>query len=262
MSTGETWARRLAAGGPIEEPVAVVVAHPDDETLWTGSALRRLRDATLVVVTDGAPEDMGDAHRLGFRTRADYASARATELDAALLALEFAGRLVQYEVQDQGTAAEVASIADRLTINCAGAAVIVTHPYEGGHPDHDSVALASRIAADRLRVPVVEFACYARFDGSRVFARFVDDADRPEYRRPLDTDDRARVERALQAHASQQSVFGTWRPDVERWRAAPRYDFGRPPPGEAVLYDEFDWTMTAERWRAIVRTALDTTAWV
>ncbi len=253
MRSADDWARLIASGRPIEEPVALVVAHPDDETLWAGAALGRLRSATLVLVTDGAPEDMTDAKRLGFATRADYAATRAEELDAATVVLEGRLDLRRYDVPDQGATACVGDIANRLVEDCAGVAAFLTHPYEGGHPDHDAVALSVRLAADRLGVPVVEFACYACFDGTRVFARFVPDVRCPQHARSLSDGDRERIERALRAHASQASVFGSWRPTVERWRAAPCYDFTRPPPGEAVLYDEFGWAMTGARWRAATR---------
>ena len=260
MTDANSFARQLASGYVIDTPLALVVAHPDDETLWAGAALRRLRALTLVLVTDGAPEDMGDAHRLGFGSRADYAAARSAELDGALAALGCSARLVRYDLPDQGAAFRVAEIANRLVRDCAGAAAILTHPYEGGHPDHDATALAVRLAADRLETPVVEFACYARFDGTRVFARFVPDLGCPEHRRALDADDRDRIERALAAHASQASVFGTWRPHEERWRTAPLHDFTRAPPGEAVLYDEFGWALTGERWRAATRGLIGTAA--
>ena len=256
MRDADRWARRLASGEPIDPRLALVVAHPDDETLWAGAALRRLRSLTLVLVTDGAPEDMGDAHRLGFATRSEYAAARATELENAVAALDARPRLIRYDIADQGIAEHVAVVADRLARDCAGAAAILTHPYEGGHPAHDSTALAVGIAARRIGVPVVEFACYARFGGTRVFARFVADAARPVHVRALDAADRARIERALSAHVSQASVFGDWRPEIEQWRSAPAYDFSRPPPGEAVLYDEFGWTITGERWRAMVAPAV------
>ncbi|MBV9250682.1 MAG: hypothetical protein JO227_15715, partial [Acetobacteraceae bacterium] len=42
---------------PIEMRSAVVVAHPDDETVGAGASLRLFRDLTLVHVTDGAPRD-------------------------------------------------------------------------------------------------------------------------------------------------------------------------------------------------------------
>ncbi|MGH1570453.1 hypothetical protein ACRAWG_06980 [Methylobacterium sp. P31] len=39
MSASHAFAQRLAGGAPISEPVALVVAHADDETLWAGAAL-------------------------------------------------------------------------------------------------------------------------------------------------------------------------------------------------------------------------------
>ena len=251
MSDAAAWAARLAGGAPIAEPVAVVVAHPDDETLWTGALLARLSNATLIVLTDGAPEDMGDAHRLGFATREAYARARVGELDRALDALGFAGRLIRYEVPDQQAVHNLAAIAARLAGDLAGAPCVVTHPYEGGHPDHDAAACAvSRAGAPAT----VEFACYAQFDGQREFARFVTDTEWPGLTRLLDPAERSRVANALAEHRSQSSVFGDWRPTHERWRPAPRYRFDRPPPGEACLYDGFGWSLTSARWREHART--------
>lgn len=246
--TADEWAARLAGGGPIDAPVALVVAHPDDETLWAGSALHRLRDLTLILLTDGAPEDMGDAHRLGFTTREEYARAREAELARALEALDAAPTLIRYDVRDQDAVRRLPAIVERLTADLAPAELVITHPYDGGHPDHDAAALAVSRAA---RAPVVEFACYAQLDGARAFGRFIPDPASPDHSRPLDAADRARVDAALAAHGSQVSVFGDWRPDAERWRAAPRYDFTRPPPGEAVLYDAFGWALTSDKWRAI-----------
>lgn len=253
MTDAHAWAERLAGGGRIAEPVAVVVAHPDDETLFAGPVLRRLANATLILLTDGAPEDMGDARRLGFATRADYARARAVELDHALAALGAAARLVRYEVPDQRAVERIGEVAARLAVDLAGHAAVITHPYEGGHPDHDAAALAVRRAAERLAPAapaIVEFACYAQFGGERVWSRFVDTPTCPERLRMLDEDDRARLDAALAAHATQAAVFGAWRPTVERWRAAPPYDFALPPPGEACLYDGFGWAMTSQAWRA------------
>lgn len=252
-----SWAARLAGGEPIAEPVAVVVAHPDDETLWTGAALPRLMDATLILLTDGAPEDMADAHRLGFATREAYARARSAELDAALAALGSRARLIRYDYRDQSLIHHLPELIARLSRDLAGAACVLTHAYEGGHPDHDAAALAVARAA---RTPVVEFAAYAQFAGERVFGRFVEHPAAPEQARALAAADAARIAAALAAHRSQTDVFGAWRPTVERWRDAPAYDFTRPPPGEAVLYDGFGWQLTSRRWRELAAAMIVTPA--
>src|SRR4051812_16938914 len=65
-------------------PVAIIVAHADDEVLGVGSQLPKLRRANLVHVTDGSPRNLCDATRLGFQTREAYADARQRELLTAL----------------------------------------------------------------------------------------------------------------------------------------------------------------------------------
>ncbi len=249
MTDADAWARLIASGAPIARPVAVVVAHADDETLWAGSAIGRMAECRLIHLTDSSPRDLADARRLGFATRGAYAAARAQELDAALVALGATPTRIGYGVADQEVVDRLPPIVERLTADCAGVGAIATHPYEGGHPDHDAAALAVRVAADRLGVPVVEFASYNLHGGERVWARFEPDPDCPEHSRPLLPDERARIGLALAAHASQAGVFGDWRPGVERWRAAPRHDFTRPPPGEGCLYDGFGWALTSHRWR-------------
>ena len=251
--TAHDWAARLASGEPVEEAVALVVAHPADETLWAGAALHRLRDLTLVLLTDGAPEDMGDAHRLGFATRQAYANARAVELGRALEALGARPKLIRYEVRDKETVEHLPELIERLRRDLAGAELVITHPYDGGHPDHDAAALA---VSQATTAPVVEFACYAQVNGERAFGRFISDPLCPEQVHPPTPADRARVDAALAAHATQADVFGAWRPEAERWRAAPRHDFTCPPPGEAALYDGFGWALTSDRWRAMAAEAL------
>ena len=64
-------------GSPLDcHDVAVVVAHPDDETIAIGGQLARMRGVKIVHVTDGAPADMKDAEANGFSRREDYAAAR------------------------------------------------------------------------------------------------------------------------------------------------------------------------------------------
>src|SRR5690348_1358125 len=71
---------------PDEARVALVVAHPDDETIGAGAQLARLRHLTLVHVTDGAPRSGRDAAAAGCASPHDYAALRRRELAAALAA--------------------------------------------------------------------------------------------------------------------------------------------------------------------------------
>src|SRR5919106_759771 len=63
---------------------AVVVAHPDDETIGCGALLRRLSGVRVVLVTDGAPRNLFDARTYGFQSAEDYAAKRSAELASAL----------------------------------------------------------------------------------------------------------------------------------------------------------------------------------
>lgn len=256
MTAAQAFAGRLASGVDIDEPVAVIVAHPDDETLWTGSALRRLKQLRLILLTDGAPLDMGDAIRCGFDSRETYTNARASEFNAALAALDVHTRYQRYDVPDQQAAATLAPIIDRLAADLAGVTAVITHPYEGGHPDHDAAAYAARAVVDRLALSgstpaLVEFACYHAVDGERRLGEFWADPASPEQTRALDVADRARVGAAIAAHRTQAMVIGDWQPAFEHWRAAPAYDFAAPPSPGWCLYDALGWAMNSTRWRAL-----------
>lgn len=259
MSVSNAFAQRLASGAIITEPVALVVAHSDDETLWAGGALSRLPELTLVHLTDSAPVDMRDARRLGFSNRGDYARARAGELETALEILQARPRRLAFGIPDQQAVEQVCAVATQLAASLGDVAAILTHPYEGGHPDHDAAALAVRLAVDRIarekgRAPArVEFACYHAGAGARRFGAFWPDPACPERARPFGTGEHRLVRSALAAHRTQAAVIGGWCPEAERWRAAPDYDFAAPPPPGTCLYDGFGWAMTSTRWRAVAQ---------
>ena len=78
--------RALATGRLIRaRSVAMVVAHPDDETIGAGAQLPRLNGVTMIHVTDGAPRKPHEAERHGFATAAEYAFARARELERVMM---------------------------------------------------------------------------------------------------------------------------------------------------------------------------------
>jgi LmbE family N-acetylglucosaminyl deacetylase len=241
--------------------VVVVVAHPDDETLGCGALLPRLDDVRLVHVTDGAPRSGLDAARAGFSSPEAYAAARQRELAAALaLAGVPITRCIGLGIADQATATQLAAIARRLVPLIADAEIVLTHSYEGGHPDHDATAAAIEAACRLLgggRAPAIVEMPFYRADSTGsgwIRQSFAEDGPAATFLRLSDVE-RARKRAMLDAHASQRATLESFGAADEVFRPAPARDFSAPPPGGLVLYDSFGWAMTGARFNDVVREA-------
>ncbi|HEV3045037.1 MAG TPA: PIG-L family deacetylase [Roseiarcus sp.] len=218
--------------------VAVVVAHPDDETIGCGALLARLRNVNIVVVTDGAPKDVANARRAGFAVAADYGRARALELRSAL---DIAGvpeqQVFAMGVGDGGVWRALVSITQRLAAFFAehGVEMVLTHAFEGGHSDHDGVAYCVRLAASLLfrRAPtVVEMPYYHHGARGLTFQTFCDGEEEIVAR--LTKAQVARKRAMFDAFPSQKHILDRLDPSVERFRVAKPCDF-RSPPNRGVL---------------------------
>lgn len=256
----QSWLADLAAGVSIARPVAVVVAHPDDETLGLGARLARLERLHLIHLTDGAPAAPDDARRAGFPSREAYALARARELDRALAVLGVSARRENLGVRDQEAVLRLPALVRELVPRLAGCDAVITHAYEGGHPDHDAASFAVQAACAALgpRAPLrLEFASYHQAEGVRVTGAFWSDAEHPAALARIAPADLARKQAALACHASQAEVLAWFDPAREAYRAAPVYDFTAPPPPGSSLYDGFGWTLTSAAWCAKAAAALD-----
>jgi LmbE family N-acetylglucosaminyl deacetylase len=238
----------------------VVVAHPDDETVGAGSRLPRLREALFVYVTDGAPQDGRDAarHRLSVD---GYRDLRRRERAQALALCGIDGeRVLELGCPDQQAARRLPELARRLAGLFAANRphAVLTHPYEGGHPDHDATAFAVQAAAALLRrdgapAPgLVEMSSYHQGpQGLRAGEFLGRDAAGTVH---LDAAARDFKRRLLACYASQRDTLAQFPLDVERFRPAPAYDFRQPPHAGPLFYEAQGWA-NSPQFLALARAA-------
>lgn len=239
-------------------PVLVVAAHPDDETIGVGSFLPDWGARVRVVhLTDGAPRNGNDARAAGFRCAAEYAQARREE---AVNALALAGlrqeQILSFGYPDQELSSHFSDATERLSdlLRAVKPSAIFVHPYEGGHPDHDSASFITAAAVELCRLPrqwLFEYCSYhAGASGEMVAGEFLAAADTDVYTKRLHAPERALKRKMLDAYVTQKRVLANFNIEFERIRNAPKYDYSKPPHAGKLYYESFDWGMTGEEWRA------------
>ena len=224
----------------------VIVAHPDEETLACGAVLPRLTDLTIVHVTDGAPRAPDDARRRGFGHWAEYARARRRELEsAATIAGVPAPALKSLGLPEQTAALRLATLTRAVLGFIAGADLVLTHAFEGAHPDLDAVAFAVAAACGRMRgrrPAVIEMPLYLLGDAGEGAARL-----------RLTSTERARKARMLAQFVTQQEMLLAFGVRDEVYRIAPERDFTRPP--EGARYRRLDGAISGSRFAQLARDA-------
>ena len=245
---------------------SVIVAHPADEVVGAGCLISKLVDVTVLHVTDGAPCDMQDAKAAGFEERSDYAQARRQECLAALaIANVPEDRVVDFSITDHCAAHCLADLTKKITtfLQQSGADIVVTHPYEGGHPDHDATAFATHAALrlmkeNGFRPPVLfEMALHPSEDFKAKLPEFLPGSERETTTLLLD-------ERAQKLKRRMFACFETQRESLEvspvgpeKFRQPSAYDFSAPPQDGKLHYENFDWALRSDEWQSLASKALD-----
>jgi len=142
--------------------------------------------------------------------------------------------------------------------------VILTHPYEGGHTDHDAVAFCARAARTLLAhagmpVPALaEFTSYHNLGGEKVVNRFLPFDGAPETEIVLTPAERDAKRRMYDCFTSQGGALRDMPVRVERYRPAPRYDFTAAPHAGRLRYERYPLGIRGAQWRRLAAEALAT----
>ncbi len=243
---------------------AVIIAHPADEIVGAGCLISKLVEVTILHVTNGAAHVPDDAVKAGVKDPSEYAHVRRQEcLSALAIAHVPADRVVELNFPDHFASLHLTDLTRRIAafLQHSGADIVVTHPYEGGHPDHDATAFAThsalRLMEDNgLRPPVLfEMALHPSPDFKAKVPEFLGSAG--------ETTTLLLDERAIELKRRMFECFETQRETLdlsplgpERFRKQLVYDFAAPPNGGRPYYESFEWAPSGKEWESLARQAL------
>lgn len=256
MSTDKVLDKIVCGDEDFFDPVLIVAAHPDDEVIGMGARLEKLRNAVVVYVTDGSPKDYNFAFEAGFPSRQAYGRARLDEAGESLvLAGLSSDNFLWLGFYDQDLSFRMVGLILKIKelFRTVQPTAVFTHTYEGGHPDHDSVAFAVACARrlSRHSPSHYEFTSYHNHKGYMRTGHFLGQKTKMLRRHILDREETERKNRMRDCFETQKRMLERFSFGCEEYRAAPHYNFSRPPHAGVLFYEMFDWGVTGRQWRAL-----------
>lgn len=240
--------------------IIVIAAHPDDEAIGLATRLAALELAAIVHITDGAPRTGDDIRNAGCSTWQQYAALRRREFHRALEVTGASGPWNScLDYPDQQASFHISEIALALIgiFQRIRPAAVFTHPYEGGHPDHDATAAAVHAAHRFLGndFSLFEFASYHAGPSGLETESFLENSDGPVINRILSPEQREHKRKIFDCYTSQRRVLEQFPLRSEPIRPAPEYDFHQAPHAGTLWYERFNWGIDGTKWRAVAAQA-------
>ena len=267
------WATKLSAHARLfgsgetnsDTHCTVIAAHPGDEIVGAGCLISKLGNVSVVHVTDGA-RDVEVARAAGFEDVASYAEARKQEcVDALTLANVSEDHVIDFAAPDTSACDCLSDLTKRIAhhLQESRADIVLTHPYEGGHPDHDATALATHAALQLMKQngfkppTLFEMALHPGNDEISKVTEFLPGAEGETTTLVLDQHATELKRRMFECLKSQQQSIQSSPLGYEKFRLPPEYDFSAPPQKGKLHYENFDWAPRSEEWLVRARNAMN-----
>lgn len=246
--------------------ILLLVAHPDDETIAFGGHISDCPNLFIVHLTEGSPDNLLYASRNGCSGKKAYAELRMNELENALQVCKFDhNHYCNLRYNDLGVVYTIENALWEILhlIEKIQPEVIMTHPYEGGHPDHDCAAYISQKTIEILspryglsQIQRVEFTCYHGRNGYLETGTFLGDSETVKTIQ-LSLESKQKKVDMFECYYSQKEMLSLFMVDKEMFRIAPVYSFGSPPHDGKLLYETMDMGIDGQSWREIVDVVSD-----
>jgi LmbE family N-acetylglucosaminyl deacetylase len=210
---------------------------------------------------------MTDALSLGFNSKEEYAKKRYNEFCDALGSAGISmPSCIELGYSDQESSFYLVQMTNDLCdiFNVLRPDVIMTHSYEGGHPDHDSAAFAVHEALKRLnlgesknRPVLLELSSYHSDNGRMSTFDFLPEKTCLKVVTRLSDDQRRLKKKMFDCFETQKNVLQYFPIETECFRNAPVYDFTRAPHEGKLYYEYYDWGVKGDQWRKLAKEAIE-----